>query len=330
MVINIGLNGFGRIGRMIFRIAQKRKNINIIAINDLCGIEYIAYMLKFDSTHGRFEKKIHIGNSYLEINNKKIYCFSEKNSSKLPWKDLNVDIVIEATGLALIKENAKKHIFSGAKKVIMTAPPHDNTPMFVMGVNHKKYNGEKIISNASCTTNCLAPLAKLLHSYYEIKEALMTTVHSVTATQNPVDGQCIQNWRSGRSCLNNIIPTKTGAAEAVGKIIPELKNKITGISFRVPTVNVSVVDLTVNFAKETSYQDVCAIIKYASKNSLKGILGYVEEDVVSSDFNGENLTSVFDAKAGMALNKKFMKLISWYDNESGYSSKVLDLAEYIY
>lgn len=330
MAINIGLNGFGRIGRMIFRIAQKRKNINIVAINDLCNIDYIAYMLKFDSTHGRFKKEIFAGSSYLTIDNKKVYCFSEKNPSKLPWKDLNVDIVIEATGFALTKENAHKHILSGAKKVIMTAPPHDDTPMFVMGVNHETYNGEKIISNASCTTNCLAPIAKILHNHYEIKEALMTTVHAATATQHPVDGQCMQNWRLGRSCLNNIIPTRTGAAEAVGKVIPELKNKITGISFRIPTLNVSVVDLTVNLVHQTSYNDVCSILKIASKSSLKGILGYIEEDVVSSDFNGEYLTSIFDAKAGMALNNNFMKLVSWYDNESGYSSKVLDLAQYIY
>ncbi|BAC24254.1 gapA [Wigglesworthia glossinidia endosymbiont of Glossina brevipalpis] len=330
MTLNIALNGFGRIGRMIFRIAQTRNNFNIVAINDLCSINEISYMLRFDSTHGKFLKKIYIKENFIQIEDKKIYCFSEKDPSNLPWKKLNIDIVIEATGLSLTKKASENHIISGAKKVIITAPPKDNIPMFVMGVNNNLYNGEKIISNASCTTNCLAPIAKVLNDYFGIQEALMTTVHSVTSTQNTVDGRSLQAFRIGRSCLNNIIPTSTGAADSVGKIIPDLNGKITGTSFRVPTTNVSVVDLTVKFKKETSYKEVCNAIKYESKNKFNGILGYTEDNVVSSDFNGEFLTSVFDSKAGIELNKTFMKIISWYDNESGYSSKVLDLAQYIF
>ncbi|VFP88298.1 Glyceraldehyde-3-phosphate dehydrogenase A [Buchnera aphidicola (Cinara piceae)] len=329
MKIKIAINGFGRIGRMIFRIAQNKPNIEIVAINDLSEAKYIAYMLKFDSTHGLFSGSIKEKNNSLIINNKKVYIFSEKKPEKIDWKSLNVDVVIESTGIFLTTESAVKHIIAGAKKVILTGPPKDDTPMFVRGVNFSKYNGQKIISNASCTTNCLAPLAKIINDEFEIIEGLMTTVHATTATQKTVDGVSLKDWRGGRSALQNIIPASTGAAQAVGKILPELNNKITGIAFRVPVANVSVVDFTVRINKKVKYEDICSVIHSASKTYMKNIIGYTDEEVVSSDFNGSHLTSIFDAKAGLSLNNNFFKLISWYDNEVGYSNKVLDLAEWI-
>ncbi|XZR52847.1 MAG: type I glyceraldehyde-3-phosphate dehydrogenase [Enterobacteriaceae bacterium] len=329
MSIKIGINGFGRIGRMIFRLAQKRNNIKVIAINDLLNANYIAYMLKYDSTHGKFNKNIKIIKNNIFINKQKINIFTEKDPINIPWGDIGVDIVIESSGIFLDEKTLNKHIIAGAKKVILTAPPKDKIPMFVCGVNLNKYIGQKIISNASCTTNCLAPLAKIIHNNFEIIEGLMTTVHSITAIQKTVDGISNKDWRAGRGAIQNIIPASTGAANAVGIVIPELKGKLTGMAFRVPTPNVSVVDLTVKFKKQTNYENIKKIIKNASNNEMKGILGYIDEDVVSTDFNGETLTSIFDAKAGISLNNNFAKLISWYDNESGYSSKTLDLAEYI-
>ncbi|WP_412728862.1 type I glyceraldehyde-3-phosphate dehydrogenase [Enterobacterales bacterium endosymbiont of Anomoneura mori] len=329
MMIKIGINGFGRIGRMVFRLAQKRKNIEIIAINDLLNNDYISYMLKYDSTHGKLNKKIKIKNNNIIIDNKEIFIFSERNPINIPWKKIGVDIVIDSSGIFLDYESLNKHIIAGAKKVILTSPPKDKIPMFVCGVNLNKYSGQKIVSNASCTTNCLAPLAKIINDEFNIIEGLMTTVHSITAMQKTVDGPSNKDWRAGRSALQNIIPASTGAANAVGIVIPKLLGKLTGMAFRVPTPNVSVVDLTVRLKKSTSYENIKKVIKYASNNKMKGILGYVEDNVVSTDFNGETLTSIFDAKAGIALNNNFVKLISWYDNETGYSSKVLDLAEYI-
>lgn len=330
MIIRVGINGFGRIGRIIFRAAQERNNIQIVAINELLGADYIAYMLKYDSTHGRFKGTVYSKNNFLIINGKTIRCTSEKDPANIKWSEVGVDIVAEATGIFLSNELAKKHIISGAKKVVLTGPSKDDTPMFVIGVNHESYNGQNVISNASCTTNCLAPLAKVINDNFGIIEGLMTTVHATTATQKTVDGQSEKDWRGGRSALQNIIPSSTGAAKAVSKVIPELTGKLTGVSFRVPTPNVSVVDLTVRLEKSASYDKICDVIKIASKSNLKGILGYTDEDVVSTDFNGEKLTSVFDAKAGIALNKNFVKLVSWYDNETGYSNKVLDLITYIF
>ncbi|WP_232037264.1 type I glyceraldehyde-3-phosphate dehydrogenase [Buchnera aphidicola] len=329
MKIKIAINGFGRIGRMIFRIAQSKSNMEVVAINDLSDAKYIAYMLKFDSTHGLFQGSIKEKDNSLIINNKKVYIFSEKKPEKIDWKSLNIDVVIESTGIFLTTESASKHIISGAKKVILTGPSKDNTPMFVKGVNFSKYNGQKIVSNASCTTNCLAPLAKIINDEFEIIEGLMTTVHATTATQKTVDGVSLKDWRGGRSALQNIIPASTGAAKAVGKILPELNNKITGIAFRVPVANVSVIDLTVRVSKKVKYKDICSAIKLASKTYMKNVIGYTNEEVVSSDFNGSHLTSIFDEKAGLSLNNNFFKLISWYDNEVGYSNKVLDLAEWI-
>lgn len=287
-------------------------------------------MLKYDSTHGTFKNKIEINNNYLIINNKKIRVTSEKNPSKLNWSEIEVDAVAESTGLFLTKEYAQKHIKAGAKKVVITGPSKDDVPMFVMGVNHECYEGQKIVSNASCTTNCVAPLAKLIHNKFGIIEALMTTIHATTATQKTVDGPSHKDWRGGRGAFQNIIPSSTGAAKAVGKVIPELDGKITGMAFRVPTSNVSVVDLTVRLKKPALYTDICKEIKFASENKLKGVLGYTEEELVSSDFNGSLLTSIFDAKAGIALNNNFVKLISWYDNETGYSNKVIDLIRHIF
>lgn len=329
MTIKVGINGFGRIGRIVFRLAQERSNIEIVGINDLLDIKYIAYMLKFDSTHGKFVGSIKIKNNYILINNKKIMIFSEKNPENIPWNTLNTDIVIESTGIFLTTSSAKKHIISGARKVIITAPPKDNTPMFVNGVNFDQYSGQDIVSNASCTTNCLAPLAKVIHENFGIIEGLMTTVHATTATQKTVDSPSQKDWRGGRGALQNIIPSSTGAAIAVGKVLPDLAGKLTGIAFRVPTPNVSVVDLTVKLNITTNYNEICKIIKDASKKHMKNIIGYVNEDVVSTDFNGSHITSIFDAKAGLSLNNNFVKLISWYDNETGYSSKVLDLVNLI-
>lgn len=325
MTIKVGINGFGRIGRVLFRLAQERKNIEVVAINDLLDPEYVAYMLKYDSTHGVFKKNIEVKNKNLIVNGKKIRITSIKDPEKLMWDKLSIDVVIESTGLFLTKNTAHKHILSGAKKVVITGPSKDDIPMFVRGANFDKYKGEKIVSNASCTTNCLAPLSKIIDDHFGIVEGLMTTVHASTATQKIVDGASNKDWRGGRGALQNIIPSSTGAAIAVGKVLPHLNGKLTGIAFRVPTSNVSVVDLTVRYKKSATYNEICEVIKNASENKMKGILGYTEDEVVSTDFNGNELTSIFDAKAGLSLNKNFSKLISWYDNETGYSSKVLDL-----
>ncbi|XRX42883.1 MAG: type I glyceraldehyde-3-phosphate dehydrogenase [Buchnera aphidicola (Tetraneura sorini)] len=327
--IKVGINGFGRIGRIVFRLAQQRQNIEIVAINDLISPEYIAYLLKYDSTHGQYDKSIVVEKDFLIVNGKKIKIYSEKEPKKINWGDLSVDVVVESTGLFLTSKMANGHIISGAKKVIITGPSQDDTPMFVKGVNFDTYNGENIVSNASCTTNCLAPIAKIVHENFFIIEGLMTTVHATTATQKTVDSPSVKDWRGGRGILQNIIPSSTGAAKAVGKVLPELNGKLTGIAFRVPVPNVSVVDFTVRVKNDANYEQVCSIIKNQSLNELKGVLGYTEDDVVSSDFNGTELTSIFDAKSSLLLNKKFMKLISWYDNETGYSSKVLDLINLI-
>lgn len=329
MVTKIGINGFGRIGRVIFRAAQKRTDIDIVAINDLLNIQHIAYMLKYDSTHGPFKGQIDIYNDHLIINNKVIHYTSEKNPIDLNWKKFKVNVVIESTGIFLTTKQAQDHILSGTQKVILTAPPKDNTPMFVMGVNNHLYKNERIISNASCTTNCLAPLAKVIHDNFGIIEGFVTTVHAVTATQKTVDSPISKDWRNGRSAYQNIIPSSTGAARALGNIITELDGKLTGMAFRVPVSNVSVIDFTVRLKKSASYQDICNVIKNAANNNFKGIIGYTDENVVSSDFNGEKLTSIFDAQSSMSLNNHFVKLVSWYDNETGYSHKVLDLSAYI-
>ncbi|URJ33096.1 type I glyceraldehyde-3-phosphate dehydrogenase [Candidatus Blochmannia vicinus] len=329
MAIKIGINGFGRIGRVIFRAAQERKDIVIVAINDLLDIQHIAYMLKYDSTHGRFKGTISVHDDHLIINNKVVHYTSKKDPKNLHWKDFDVDVVTESTGIFLTQEKARGHISSGARKVILTAPAKDDTPMFVMGVNNHLYNGEKIVSNASCTTNCLAPLAKVIHDNFGIIEGIMTTVHAATATQKTVDSPIYNDWRNGRGAYQNIIPSSTGAAQALGKVIKELDGKLTGMSFRVPIPNVSVVDFTVRLEKSTSYKNICDVIKHASHGDLKGIMGYTDEKVVSSDFNGEKLISIFDAQSSISLNKNFAKLISWYDNETGYSDKVIDLSIYI-
>ncbi|ATG17367.1 TPA: glyceraldehyde-3-phosphate dehydrogenase [Providencia alcalifaciens] len=329
MTIKVGINGFGRIGRIVFRAAQERSDIEIVAINDLLDAEYMAYMLKYDSTHGRFNGTVEVKDGHLVVNGKKIRVTAEKDPANLKWNEVGVDVVAEATGIFLTDETARKHIQAGAKKVVLTGPSKDDTPMFVMGVNHKAYAGQEIVSNASCTTNCLAPLAKVINDKFGIVEGLMTTVHATTATQKTVDGPSHKDWRGGRGASQNIIPSSTGAAKAVGKVIPELNGKLTGMSFRVPTPNVSVVDLTARLAKPATYAQICDAIKEAAEGELKGVLGYTEDDVVSTDFNGEKLTSVFDAKAGIALNDNFVKLVSWYDNETGYSNKVLDLIAHI-
>ncbi len=329
MTIKVGINGFGRIGRIVFRAAQERSDIEIVAINDLLDAEYMAYMLKYDSTHGRFNGTVEVKDGHLVVNGKKIRVTAERDPANLKWNEAGVDVVAEATGLFLTDETARKHIQAGAKKVVLTGPSKDDTPMFVMGVNHKNYAGQEIVSNASCTTNCLAPLAKVINDNFGIVEALMTTVHATTATQKTVDGPSHKDWRGGRGAAQNIIPSSTGAAKAVGKVIPELNGKLTGMAFRVPTPNVSVVDLTARLEKPASYAQICQAIKAASEGELKGVLGYTEDEVVSTDFNGEKLTSVFDAKAGIALSDNFVKLVAWYDNETGYSNKVLDLITHI-
>lgn len=329
MTIRIGINGFGRIGRLVMRAAAEREDIEVVAINDLLDTDYIAYLLKYDSTHGLFNGEVKVDNNNLIVNGKTIRITSERNPADLKWGDVNVDVVVESTGLFLTQETAAKHIEAGAKKVVMSAPSKDATPMFVMGVNHASYNGETIVSNASCTTNCLAPLAKVLNDKFGIVDGLMTTVHATTATQKTVDGPSMKDWRGGRGAGQNIIPSSTGAAKAVGKVIPELNGKLTGMAFRVPTPNVSVVDLTVNLAKPASYDEICAAMKEASEGELKGIMGYTEDAVVSNDFVGDARTSVFDATAGIALTDTFVKLVSWYDNEWGYSNKVLDLVAHI-
>lgn len=329
MTIKVGINGFGRIGRIVFRAAQERSDIEIVGINDLQDANYMAYMLKYDSTHGRFNGTVEVKDGHLIVNGKKIRVTAERDPANLKWDEIGVDVVAEATGLFLTDETARKHIAAGAKKVVMTGPSKDATPMFVMGVNHKNYAGQEIVSNASCTTNCLAPLAKVLNDNFGIVEALMTTVHATTATQKTVDGPSMKDWRGGRGASQNIIPSSTGAAKAVGKVIPELNGKLTGMAFRVPTPNVSVVDLTARLAKPATYQQICDVMKAASEGEMKGVLGYTDEAVVSTDFNGEVCTSVFDADAGISLNDNFVKLVSWYDNETGYSNKVLDLIAHI-
>ena len=328
--IKIGINGFGRIGRLVFRAASKNKNIQVVGINDLIDTNYMSYMLKYDTTHGRFDGSVSVNGNNLEVNGKNIRVTNEKDPSKLNWSEVEAEYVIESTGLFLTKDSAKGHIKSGAKKVIMSAPSKDDTPMFVMGVNNKQYTSDmNFVSNASCTTNCLAPLAKVLHDNFGIVSGLMTTVHATTASQKIVDGPSIKDWRGGRAAFANIIPSSTGAAKAVGKVIPELDGKLTGMAFRIPIIDVSVIDLTVNLKSSTNYEEICLAMKNASENDLKGIMGYTEEDVVSTDFIGDSRTSIFDAGAGIMLNKKFVKVVSWYDNEWGYSSKVVELIQHM-
>ena len=326
MGIKVGINGFGRIGRMVFRAAAKNfDDIEIVGINDLLEPDYLAYMLQYDSVHGRFKGEIAVDGNTLVVNGRRIRLTAIKDPAELKWGELGVDVVVESTGLFLDDAGARKHLTAGAKKVIMSAPSKDDTPMFVYGVNHTKYAGEAIISNASCTTNCLAPVAKVLNDTWGIKRGLMTTVHAATATQKTVDGPSNKDWRGGRGILENIIPSSTGAAKAVGKVIPELNKKLTGMSFRVPTSDVSVVDLTVELNKEASYEEICAAMKAASEGPMRGVLGYTTDKVVATDFRGEVCTSVFDADAGIALDKTFVKVVAWYDNEWGYSSKVLEM-----
>ena len=330
MTIKIGINGFGRIGRMVFRAAvQNFKDIEVVAINDLLEPDYLAYMLSFDSVHGRFKGDVKVDGNTLVVNGKKIRLTALKDPAELKWGEVGAEVVIEATGLFLTKETAAKHIAAGAKKVIMSAPSKDDTPMFVYGVNDKSYAGQAIISNASCTTNCLAPVAKVLNDKFGIKRGLMTTVHAATATQKTVDGPSNKDWRGGRGILENIIPSSTGAAKAVGVVIPELNKKLTGMAFRVPTSDVSVVDLTVELKTETTYEAICAAMKAAADGPMKGVLAYTDQKVVSTDFRGESCTSIFDAEAGMALDGTFVKVVSWYDNEWGYSCKVLEMARVI-
>jgi glyceraldehyde 3-phosphate dehydrogenase len=330
MTIKIGINGFGRIGRMVFRAAvANHSDIEVVGINDLLEPDYLAYMLKYDSVHGRFKGDVAVEGNTLVVNGKKIRLTAVKNPAELAWGDIGADIVVESTGLFLTKETAEAHLKAGAKKVIMSAPSKDDTPMFVYGVNHGTYAGQAIISNASCTTNCLAPVAKVLNDTWGIKRGLMTTVHAATATQKTVDGPSNKDWRGGRGILENIIPSSTGAAKAVGVVIPELNKKLTGMAFRVPTSDVSVVDLTVELNKEASYEEICAAMKAASQGAMKGVLGYTEDKVVATDFRGESCTSVFDAEAGIALDKTFVKVVAWYDNEWGYSNKVLEMVRVI-
>jgi glyceraldehyde 3-phosphate dehydrogenase len=330
MTIKIGINGFGRIGRMVFRAAiQNFDEIEVVGINDLLEPEYLAYMLQYDSVHGRFKGEIAVDGNTLIVNGKKIRLTQERDPASLKWAAVGADIVVEATGLFLTKETAEKHLAAGAKKVILSAPSKDDTPMFVFGVNDKTYAGQAIISNASCTTNCLAPVAKVLNDKWGIKRGLMTTVHATTATQKTVDGPSSKDWRGGRGILENIIPSSTGAAKAVGVVIPELNKKLTGMSFRVPTSDVSVIDLTVELLKPATYAEICAEMKAQSQGSMRGVLGYTEDKVVSTDFRGEPMTSVFDADAGIALDSTFVKVVSWYDNEWGYSNKVLEMVRVI-
>ena len=331
MSIKVGINGFGRIGRMVVRRALEHPEIEIVGINDLCPADYLAYMLKYDSMHGKFPGEVKAEDGVIIINGRRIPVSAERDPANLPWKDLGAEYVIESTGLFLTKEKAQGHIAAGAKHVVMSAPSKDDTPMFVTGVNLDKYTSDmQFVSNASCTTNCLAPIAKVLNDKFGIADGLMTTVHSITATQKTVDGVSLKDWRGGRAASGNIIPSSTGAAKAVGKVIPELAGKLTGMSMRVPTLDVSVVDLTVNLKKPATYDEICAAMKEASEGELKGVLGYTDESVVSSDFLGDPHTSVFDAKAGIALTDTFVKVVSWYDNEMGYSDKLLCLIEHMY
>ena len=330
-MIKLGINGFGRIGRMVFRAAVENfgNDIQVVGINDLLDADYLAYMLKYDSVHGIFNHDIKVAGNYMIVDGNKIQIFAEKDPSQITWGALNVDVVVESTGFFLTEELASAHLQAGAKKVIMSAPSKDATPMFVYGVNHNTYAGQKIISNASCTTNCLAPISKVLNDKFGIVRGLMTTVHAATATQKTVDGPSKKDWRGGRGILENIIPSSTGAAKAVGKVLPELNGKLTGMSLRVPTSDVSFVDLTCELAKETSYEDICKAMKEASEGELKGVLGYTEDAVVSTDFRNDARTSIFDVKAGIQLDKTFVKVCAWYDNEWGYSNKVLEMARVI-
>ncbi len=323
--IKVGINGFGRIGRLVFRAAMTRDDIEIVGINDLIDVDYMVYMLKYDSMHGRFNGTVEAKDGKLIVNGQAICVTAEKDPANLKWDEVGADYIVESTGLFLTKEKAEAHLKAGAKRIVMSAPPKDDTPMFVMGVNNNEYAGETIVSNASCTTNCLAPLTKVINDKFGVIEGLMTTVHSTTATQRTVDGPSMKDWRGGRAAAGNIIPSSTGAAKAVGKVIPELNGKLTGMAFRVPTLDVSVVDVTFRLEKEASYDEIKAAVKEAAEGEMKGVLGYTEDDVVSSDFLGDAHTSIFDAKAGIALTKNFVKLISWYDNEWGYSNKVLEL-----
>jgi glyceraldehyde 3-phosphate dehydrogenase len=330
MTIKIGINGFGRIGRMVFRAAvQNFRDVEVVAINDLLEPDYLAYMLRYDSVHGRFRGDVEVDGNTLVVNGQRIRLTQEKDPASLKWGDVGAAVVVESTGLFLTKETGQKHLDAGAKKVILSAPSKDDTPMFVYGVNDKHYKGEAIISNASCTTNCLAPVAKVLHDKWGIKRGLMTTVHAATASQKVVDGPSNKDWRGGRGILENIIPSSTGAAKAVGVVIPELNKKLTGMSFRVPTSDVSVIDLTVELVKEASYAEICAEMKAQSQGAMKGVLGYTEDKVVSTDFRGEAMTSVFDADAGIALDPTFVKVVAWYDNEWGYSNKILEMARVV-
>ena len=331
MSIKVGINGFGRIGRMVFRATVNHPEIEIVGINDLCPADYLAYMLKYDTMHGQFQGEVSSTENAIIVNGRQIPIFAERNPADIPWGKLEAEYVIESTGLFLTKEKAQAHIDAGAKKVVMSAPSKDSTPMFVCGVNLDAYTPDMtFVSNASCTTNCLAPIAKVLNDNWGITDGLMTTVHSTTATQKTVDGPSLKDWRGGRAATGNIIPSSTGAAKAVGKVIPELNGKLTGMSMRVPTLDVSVVDLTVNLAKPAKYDEICAAMKKAADGELKGILGYTDEAVVSADFLGDSRTSIFDAKAGIALTDTFVKVVSWYDNEMGYSNKVLELIKHMY
>jgi glyceraldehyde 3-phosphate dehydrogenase len=329
MTIKVGINGFGRIGRFVFRASCERDDIQVVGINDLIDVDYMAYMLKYDSTHGRFNGTVEVKDGNLVVNGNTVRVTAERNPADLKWDEIGVDVVAEATGIFLTDETARQHITAGAKKVVLTGPSKDATPMFVNGVNFDTYAGQDIVSNASCTTNCLAPIAKVLNDKFGIESGLMTTVHATTATQKTVDGPSMKDWRGGRGASQNIIPSSTGAAKAVGVVLPEVQGKLTGMAFRVPTANVSVVDLTVNLKEGASYEAICAAMKEASEGEMAGVLGYTEDAVVSQDFIGETCTSVFDAAAGIALNDKFVKVVSWYDNEIGYSNKVLDLIAHI-
>ena len=329
MTIRVGINGFGRIGRLVFRRAVNQEGIEVVAINDLIDVDYIAYLLRHDSTHGRFQGSVEVNNGALVVNGKPIRIRAQRNPADLRWDEVGVDTVLESTGFFLTDDTARQHLHAGARKVVISAPSKDDTPMFVMGVNHSSYAGQEIVSNASCTTNCLAPMAKVLHDNFGIASGLMTTVHATTATQKTVDGPSVKDWRGGRGAAQNIIPSSTGAAKAVGKVIPALNGKLTGMAFRVPTPDVSVVDLTVNLERPTSYEAVKAAMRAASEGPMRGILGYTEVEVVSSDFLGDSCTSIFDAGAGIALTDTFMKLVAWYDNEWGYSCKCVDLIRHI-
>ena len=329
MSIRIGINGFGRIGRLAFRQAMACPDVEVVAINDLIELDYLAYLLRYDSTHRRFPGEIKVVDGHLMVNGSHIRVTAERDPRQLRWGDVGADYVLESTGFFLTADTARQHLEAGAKRVVMSAPSKDNTPMFVMGVNHNSYAGEDIVSNASCTTNCLAPLAKVVNDHYGIVSGLMTTVHATTATQKPVDSPSLKDWRGGRGAGQSIIPSSTGAAKAVGRVIPELNGKLTGMAFRVPTPDVSVVDLTVNLAKPASYEEIKTTMKEASQNGLSGILGYTEDPIVSNDLLGESCTSVFDAGAGMALNDQFMKLVAWYDNEWAYSCKCIDLMQHM-